>query len=39
VNCYPVYGAIDRGIVRLDGEVVSGVPTELNRQMAEGGWT
>jgi chorismate dehydratase len=36
VNCYPVYGALDRGVVRLDGEVVSGVPTELNRQMSEG---
>lgn len=36
VNCYPVYGAIDRGIVELDAELVSGVPTELNRQMAVG---
>jgi chorismate dehydratase len=36
VNCYPVYGAIDRGIVSLDGELVNGVPTELNRQMAAG---
>src|SRR5438132_3799835 len=30
VNCYPVYGAIDRGIVALDGEIVNGVPTALN---------
>jgi chorismate dehydratase len=36
VNCYPVYGAIDRGILPLDGRLVSGVPTELNRKMAEG---
>jgi len=36
VNCYPVYGAIDRGIVRLDAELVTGVPTELNRATASG---
>ena len=36
INCYPVYGAIDRGIVQLHGELVDGVPTELNRQMAAG---
>jgi chorismate dehydratase len=36
VNCYPVYGAIDRGIVPLDAELVSGVPTALNRRMADG---
>src|SRR5213592_2228044 len=36
VNCYPVYGAIDRGIVRLDAELVDGVPTDLNRRMAAG---
>jgi chorismate dehydratase len=36
VNCYPVYGAIDRGIVPLDGELVTGVPSVLNRGMAEG---
>ena len=36
INCYPVYGAIDRGIVRLDAALVDGVPTELNRQMAAG---
>jgi chorismate dehydratase len=36
INCYPVYGAIDRGIVSLHGELVDGVPTELNRQMAGG---
>jgi chorismate dehydratase len=36
VNCYPVYGAIDRNIVSLDGAIVDGVPTELNRAMAAG---
>src|SRR3712207_6199236 len=36
VNCYPVYGAIDRAIVPLSAELVDGVPTALNRLMAEG---
>jgi len=36
VNCYPVYGAIDRGVVPLAAELVDGVPTALNRPMAEG---
>jgi len=36
INCYPVYGAIDRGIVLLDAELVDGVPTDLNRRMAAG---
>ncbi len=36
VNCYPVYGAVDRGVVPLDGELVDGVPTALNRAMADG---
>ena len=36
VNCYPVYGAIDRGVVPLEGTLVTGVPSALNRQMAEG---
>ena len=36
INCYPVYGAIDRGIVPLDAELVDGVPTDLNRRMAAG---
>jgi chorismate dehydratase len=36
VNCYPVYGAIDRGRVTLDAELFDGVPTELNRRMATG---
>ena len=36
INCYPVYGAIDRGIVALDAELVDGVPTDLNQRMAAG---
>jgi len=36
VNCYPVYGAVDRGVVRLDASLVTGVPSELNRRMAAG---
>jgi chorismate dehydratase len=36
VNCYPVYGAIDRGVVTLDGTLVNGVPSALNRRMADG---
>ena len=30
VNCYPVYGAVDRGVVPLDATLVDGVPTALN---------
>lgn len=36
INCYPVYGAIDRGVLKLDAELVDGVPTVLNRAMASG---
>ena len=36
INCYPVYGAIDRGIVKIDAELVDGVPTALNREMMDG---
>ncbi|HLA89154.1 MAG TPA: menaquinone biosynthesis protein [Gemmatimonadaceae bacterium] len=36
VNCFPVYGAVDRGVVRLGAEVVEGVPTALNALMAAG---
>lgn len=36
VNCYPVYGAVDRGVVRLEATLVDGVPTALNRMMAAG---
>jgi chorismate dehydratase len=34
INCYPVYGAIDRGVVKLEAQLVDGVPTDLNRRMA-----
>jgi chorismate dehydratase len=36
VNCYPVYGAIDRGVVPIAADIVDGVPTALNAQMAAG---
>ena len=36
INCYPVYGAIDRGVVQLDANLVDGVPTDLNRRMGAG---
>jgi chorismate dehydratase len=36
INCYPVYGAIDRALVPLDAELIDGVPSELNQQMAAG---
>jgi chorismate dehydratase len=36
INCYPVYGAIDRGIVRLKATLVDGTPTELNARIARG---
>lgn len=36
INCYPVYGAIDRGIVSVDGSLVDGVPTVLNARIAAG---
>src|SRR5215831_19813009 len=36
INCYPVYGGIDRGVVPMPGALVDGVPTELNQAMAAG---
>jgi chorismate dehydratase len=36
INCYPVYGAIDAGVVRLDAELVTGVPSDLNARVARG---
>src|SRR3954454_22767365 len=36
INCYPAYGAIDRGLVPMPAELVDGVPTELNKAMALG---
>lgn len=34
INCYPVYGAVDRGIVPFDATLVDGVPSVLNAAMA-----
>lgn len=36
VNCYPVYQAIDRGLVRCPGTFVTGTPAELNNLLAAG---
>ncbi len=36
INCYPVYGAIDRGLVDVAGELVTGTPSELNGLLAAG---
>jgi chorismate dehydratase len=36
INCYPVYGAIDREVVPLAGTLVDGVPSALNARMAAG---
>jgi chorismate dehydratase len=36
INCYPVYGAIDRGIIALSGELIDGIPSALNTRMAAG---
>ncbi len=36
INCFPVYGAVDRDLVPLEATLVDGVPTALNRMMAEG---
>jgi chorismate dehydratase len=36
INCYPVYGGIDRGVVPIAASLVDGVPTALNDAMASG---
>ena len=36
INCFPVYGAVDRGVVPLEAELVDGVPSALNALMAAG---
>ena len=36
VNCYPVYGAIDRELVAVPATLVSGTPSELNDRLADG---
>ena len=36
INCYPVYGAIDRGLVPTAAELVTGTASELNDLLAAG---
>jgi len=36
INCFPVYGAIDRGLVAMPAELVSGTASELNDLLAAG---
>jgi chorismate dehydratase len=36
INCYPVYGAVDRGLVSLPAEVVTGTAADLNDLLAAG---
>jgi chorismate dehydratase len=36
VNCYPVYGAMDRGVVAVPATLVTGTPAELNSRLADG---
>jgi chorismate dehydratase len=36
INCYPIYGAIDRGLVSVPAELVTGTASELNELLAAG---
>jgi chorismate dehydratase len=36
INCYPVYGAVDRGLVSVPADLVSGTASELNDLLAVG---
>jgi len=36
INCYPVYAAIDRGLVPVAAELISGTAAELNDLLAAG---
>jgi chorismate dehydratase len=36
INCYPVYGAIDRGMIPVPAELVTGTASELNELLAAG---
>ena len=36
INCFPVYAAIDRGLVPAPGELVTGTPAELNDLLVAG---
>jgi chorismate dehydratase len=36
INCYPIYGAVDRGLVPVAAKLVSGTASELNDLLAVG---
>ena len=36
INCYPVYGAVDRGLVTMPADLISGTASELNDLLATG---
>jgi chorismate dehydratase len=36
INCYPVYGALDRGVVPVDAELETGTAADLNDLLAAG---
>jgi chorismate dehydratase len=36
INCYPVYAAMDRGVVPVDARLISGTAAELNDLLAAG---
>jgi chorismate dehydratase len=36
INCYPIYGALDRGLVPVQAELVSGTAADLNDLLAAG---
>ena len=36
INCYPVYGAIDRGLVQVPAEAITGTAADLNDLLAAG---
>jgi chorismate dehydratase len=36
INTYPVYGAVDRGLVTLDATLIDGIPSALNARMSAG---
>lgn len=36
INCYPIYGAIDRGIRPIDAQMVTGTAAQLNDLLAAG---
>jgi chorismate dehydratase len=36
INCYPIYTAVDRGLVSLPAELVTGTASELNDLLAAG---